>query len=92
MKKIAFVATAAAFALAACGETTDASDDAIADSVEVPADDSMAGMPDPVADDEAMTDGEVDAQMDAGEAVAEEAADNAQAAADEAREILDNAE
>lgn len=83
MKKFAVVACAAAFALAGCGETTDASEDAIADSVEVPADDAMAEAPAPVADDSAMTDEEVEAGMDAREATAEEAGDAAQATVDD---------
>ena len=49
MKKFAIIAAAAgAFALAGCGDTTDASEDAVADSVEVPADEAMADAPDPV--------------------------------------------
>lgn len=88
MKKIAIVAAAAAFALAACGETTDASEDAIADSVEVPADDAMADAPDPVADGDAMSD--EDASDD--ETTAEGAGNDAPAAAAEAQEILHIAE
>lgn len=83
-KKLTLVACSAAFALAACGETTDASEDAIADSVEVPADDSMADAPDPVADEDAMTDEEIEAQMQANEATAEQAGDAAQATVDDA--------
>jgi len=45
------LATTAALALAACGSTTDASEDAIADTVEMPADQAMADAPEPVADD-----------------------------------------
>lgn len=53
MKKFALVALAsAAFALSACGSSDDASEDAIADNVEIPADEAMAGTPDPAEDAE----------------------------------------
>lgn len=88
MKKFAIIAaTTAALALSACGESTDASEDAVADTVEVPADDAMEGLPDPVADADAMTEEEaaaVDAAMDDGEAMAEEAGDAAQQTVDDA--------
>ncbi|WP_271079263.1 lipoprotein [Aurantiacibacter sp. MUD61] len=77
MKKIAIIAAGAAFALSACGETTDASDDAVADTVEVPADDAMDDVPEPVADEEMMTDEEADAEMDMNEDMAEQAGDDA---------------
>ena len=52
MKKSALIALAALapLALAACGSSTDASEDAVADTVEMPADEAMAGTPPPVAD------------------------------------------
>ena len=51
MKKIALIAAVStAFALAGCGDSTDASDDAMADSVEMPADEALADAPDPAAD------------------------------------------
>ena len=49
MKKL-ILALAAPFALAACGSSTDASEDAVADTVEMPADEAMANTPPPVAD------------------------------------------
>jgi hypothetical protein len=50
MKKLALIAMActASLALAACGETDDASADAMADTVEMPADEAMAAAPEPV--------------------------------------------
>ena len=87
MKKIALFAAVSSFALAlaACGGSDDASEDAMADDVEMPADDAMAGTPPPVADaTEAAEDAADDAADDAS-ASAEEAADAAeQAAADAA--------
>ncbi|MBH5321209.1 hypothetical protein [Aurantiacibacter sediminis] len=83
MKKLAIIAAGAAFALSACGETTDASDDAVADTVEVPADTAMEDMPEPVADedaladDEAMSDEDAEAAMDVNEDMAEQAGDDA---------------
>jgi len=55
VKKIATLAFAAAgsLALAACGSTTDASEDAMADDVEMPADQAMADTPEPVMDENA---------------------------------------
>jgi hypothetical protein len=79
MKKLALVAATAAFALAGCGETTDASQDATADSVEIPADEAMADAPDPVATEEDVEEG-----MDANVEEAEAAADAAQATVDDA--------
>ncbi len=60
--------------LAACGGYTDASEDALADNVEMPADEALVGTPEPVADDAAME--------DVTEVAAEEAA-VAEAAAEE---------
>lgn len=85
MKKLALVATGAAFALAACGESTDASEEAIADDVEVVADDAMADVPEPVADEEAMTDEEAEAVMDGNE-------EEAEAAGDAAMDVVEAAE
>ena len=52
MKKFALIAAASSFALAlsACGSADDASEDAMADNVEMPADEAMAEAPDPTAD------------------------------------------
>lgn len=52
MKKIALLAAASAatLALAACGDWDDASEDAVADNVEIPADEALAGTPDPAID------------------------------------------
>lgn len=86
MKTIALFAAVSSFALAlaACGGSDDASEDAMADDVEMPADEAMADMPMPVAD---ATEAAEDASEDAADAAAsaEEAADAAeQAAADAA--------
>lgn len=76
MKKTLQIAVTIAFAasLAACGSATDASEDAIADNVEVPADEAMTGAPAPVADAEALTEA-----TDAAETDAVDAADAAEA-------------
>lgn len=98
MKKIALTATAA-LALTACGETTDASDEAQADTVEVDADAAMEDMPEPIEDDgameESLSDVDVEGQLDAAEAEAEAAADDAAgtaAAAEAALEELEGGE
>jgi len=86
MKKIALFAAVSSFALAlaACGGSDDASEDAMADDVEMPADEAMADMPMPVADATEAA-GEADEATDDAAAGAEEAADAAeQAAADAA--------
>ena len=70
MKKIlaAIAGSGLLLGLAACGSSSDASEDAMADTVEMPAEDAMADAPDPVADPEAaMDDSEADA-MDAADA------------------------
>jgi hypothetical protein len=70
-----FVAAASfALALAACGSATDASEDALADNVEVPADEAMANAPAPVADPDALTE-----EAPTAEDAATEAADSAEA-------------
>lgn len=50
MKKtaLALIATASVFALAACGNSDSASEDVMADSVEMPAEDAMADTPEPL--------------------------------------------
>ena len=86
MKKIALFAAVSSFALAlaACGGSDDASEDAMADDVEMPADEAMADTPLPVADATEAAD-EADEAADDATANAEEAADAAeQAAADAA--------
>jgi hypothetical protein len=55
-------------ALAACGSATDASEDALADNVEVPADQAMQGTPAPVADADALAEEAEAAESDAIEA------------------------
>ena len=82
MKKIALIAAASSFALAlaACGDADDASEDAMADNVEMPADEAMAGAPDPATD--AVADAAEEATQEAEAAVeqtAETAADAAEA-------------
>ena len=81
MKKIALFAAVSSFALAlaACGDSGDASEDAMADNVELPADEAMADAPMPTADaSEAAEDAEA-GPVEA--AAAEDAADAAAAGA-----------
>ena len=61
-------------ALAACGGAQDASEEATAESVEIPADAAMEGAPDPVAD------AALDAEMAGVEEDAMDAAEAAEAA------------
>jgi hypothetical protein len=96
MKKIALFAAVSSFALAlaACGGSDDASEDALADNVEMPADEAMADMPMPAADaTEAVEDAEASADdaMAAEEAgaAAEQAAADAAAAAEAATEAAE---
>lgn len=86
MKKLAIVACTAAFALSACGSQSDASDDAEADTVEMPADEAMEGMPDPVDSID------VEEEMDANEEEAEAAADEAVATVDDVEDAIAAAE
>lgn len=75
----------ASLGVAACGSSNDASEDAIADTVEMPADEAMEGTPEPVADEDALTDPVEAATADAEEnmdALEEQAADAAQDAED----------
>ena len=97
MKKFAIVLAAPAMlVLAACGDATDASEDAVADTVEVPADEAMANVPDPVVDNAATatapTAAEAEEAMEETQQTAEQAADDAQAAADDVQAALDAAE
>lgn len=80
MKNIAFplFASTALLALAACGSSDDASEDAAADNVEVPADSAMADAPLPTDDPDALTDSADDAATDP-EMDAMEAAEQAEA-------------
>ena len=86
MKKFAIsaFASAAALTLAACGSADDASEDAMADNVEMPADEAMTDAAAPVAEETAAaTDaatGVDDATAAAGEAAAAAASDAAAAA------------
>lgn len=72
MKKTLAVVLASAFtlSLAACGSTTDASEDASADNVEIPADEAMAGAPAPVEDPDALAEAADAAEGDAMDAAA----------------------
>jgi len=85
MKKLAYFALASfgALALAGCGSSDDASTDAMADDVEVPADEAMAAAGDasPIPDPSASDDAAATAQ-EAGEAAAAAAADFEDAAAE----------
>lgn len=79
MKKIALFAAACSFALAlaACGDSNDASEDALADDVELPADEAMSNVPDPAPDVESTEDAQTEAET---REAAETAADDAEAA------------
>jgi hypothetical protein len=86
MKKFALIAFAAlaAYGLSACGKSDDASDEAMADNVEMPADEAMSTAAPPVADAEATSDAATgptsEAAAQAGEAAEDAAADAAAAA------------
>ena len=98
MKKFALAPVLALAALAACGDTDDASTAAEADTVEMPADEAMAGVTaEPAADpaanatDDAAADAEAAVEAtaaEAGESAADVAA-RAQAAAAEADEATE---
>lgn len=78
MKKLVLLAAAPAFALIGCGDSTDASEDAVADTVEMPADEAMADTPPPVADSEStMMESEDAEPANVTEEEAETAADDA---------------
>jgi hypothetical protein len=92
MKKFALIAFAAvaAYGLSACGKSDDASEDAMADNVEMPADEAMSTAAPPVADAEASSD-ETSATGPTSAAAAE-AGDAAQAAANDAQNAAAAAE
>lgn len=93
MKKLALIAPAALFALAACGSSTDASEDAVADTVEVPADTAMEDTPPPVAADLPPEDNAAaEAEMEENITNAEEAAEAAQATVDDVLAEVEAAE
>lgn len=87
--RIAFAA-AASIALAACGSTDDASTEAEADTVEIPADDAMAGVEEaPVADPDAnAVDAETGEDTAAEAEQIEEAGDAAAATAEAAADAM----
>jgi len=90
MKSIRFAAAATiALALAACGDTPDASEDAMADSVEMPADEAMADAPMPVQS--AAIENAADQARDAAKSM-EEVQEDAQQAAEEAQSAVDDIE
>jgi len=98
MKKFALALAPLTFAVAACGGTDDASTAAEADTVEMTADEAMAGVTaEPAADPSANATDDAAADVDAAaEATAEEAGESAadvaaraQAAAAEADEATD---
>ncbi len=89
MKKITLLAPLAVLALSACGSSTDASQDATADTVEIPADNAMASAPDPVADAGANVDAPAPAET--GE-VAEDAPTTVEDTADAAAAAAADAE
>lgn len=100
MKKSALLAASSlALALAACNDSGDASEDAMADNVEMPADEAMAGMPDPAADADAVAEAAEDASESSEDAMeaaaaagaaAEEAAADAAAAAEAATAVAED--
>ena len=81
MKKLALIAFAAVadYGLSACGKSDDASEDAMADNVEMPAEEAMTTAAPPVADAEATSD-----TSDETSAAAAQAGDAAEAAAADA--------
>lgn len=94
MKKIAYALAPLTLALAACGSTDDASTAAEADTVEMPADEAMAGVTEEPAADPAANATE-EATVEAGEteqATAEEAGENAADVAARAQEAAAAAE
>jgi hypothetical protein len=99
MKFTAAIAPLALLALAACGSSTDASADATADTVEIPADEALASVPDPVADPAANVDAPAveeettpsEATVDEAGAAAEAAAADAEAASDAAIQASEDA-
>jgi hypothetical protein len=84
MKKFALIAFAAlaAYGLSACGKSDDASEDAMADNVEMPADTAMTTAAPPVADAQASSD--ETSPTSATNPAAAEAGDAAEAAAADA--------
>jgi hypothetical protein len=94
MKKIAFaLAPVAALALAACGSTDDASADAQADTVEMPADEALAPVTETPVEDTAATPAATDEATPDADAAADAAGDAAvDAAADVAAEAANAAE
>ena len=86
MKKTLLIAFAASatLTLAACGSATDASEDAVADTVEMPADEAMAGTPQPAEDADAMAEATESAEEAAATAEALVEGDAPAAAASEA--------
>lgn len=94
MKKFALAPVLALVALAACGDTDDASTAAEADTVEMPADEAMAGVTaEPVADPSAnATETAAPEADDAAEATAEQAGESAADVAARAQEAAGEAE
>ena len=83
MRILAPLVLAAAFALAGCGHADDASQEAQADSVEIPADEALQNTPEP-STDTAAADSAAEQATKAAEASANQSADAAQAAAADA--------
>ncbi len=94
MKKFTTLAltSAAILALSACGSSTDASEDAMADTVEMPADDAMAGVPEPAMDEDAVSDAADDASGDAEMNAQEAAAAASDMVNDDVESAIDSAE
>lgn len=95
MKKLAIALAPLTFALAACGDTDDASTAAEADTVEMPADAAMAGVnEEPAADPSAnaAADAAAEPTEAATTATAEEAATNAEDVAARAQAAAEAAE
>lgn len=82
--RVTLIAIAGSLGLAACGSSDDASEDAIADSVEMPADEAMADAPMPVEDTSPSVEEADDTDT------VNEIEQNAQQAADEAQAAVDD--
>jgi hypothetical protein len=94
MKKFALLLASLALGLAACGDTDDASTAAEADTVEMPADEAMAGVTEePAADPNANATAAATAEPSAEEsATAEQAGESAADVAARAQEAAEDAD
>ena len=85
MRKIATVlASGLVLALAACGDSEEVAEEAIENTVEIPADEAMVGVPEPQADVVAEAEEDASESVDDAVEAAEQAADAAEQAAQDA--------